>query len=76
MRTTLRGLFCLQRSPVWSESADRETCWCSAYLEARYLLIGCSSVPRQLTTQADPGHPAMEMYLLMAIPEDVTCEVI
>lgn len=76
MHTTLgRGLFYLQRSPVWSESADRETSWCLAYLQARYLLIGCSSVPRQLTTQADPGHPAMEMFLSMALSEDVTYEV-
>lgn len=77
MHTTLGGaLFYLQRSPVWSESADRETSWCLAYLQAHYLLIGCSSVPKQLTTQSDPGHPTMEMYLSIVIPEDVTCEMI
>lgn len=76
MHTTLGGLSYLQKSPVWSESAYRETSWCLAYLQAHYLLIGCSSVPRQLTTQADLGHPAMEMYLSMAISEDVTCEVV
>lgn len=76
MHTTLGGgLFYLQRSPVWSQSADRETSWCLTYLQARYLLIGCSSVPRQLTTQENPGHPTMEMFLSMAVPEDVTCEV-